>query len=73
MILRLILALAIITLIIALIKRLTVRRKNRPKIQTKKNSYKDTVCCHTCGIRLPKNEAIQQDSLYYCCEEHIET
>lgn len=28
------------------------------------------VGCATCGLHVPRNEAVQQDERYFCCEEH---
>lgn len=28
------------------------------------------VSCATCGLHLPRQEALTKDERYYCCEEH---
>ena len=28
------------------------------------------VSCATCGLHLPRDEALIQDERYFCCEEH---
>jgi uncharacterized protein len=28
------------------------------------------VSCATCGLHVPRNEALTQDDRFYCCEEH---
>jgi uncharacterized protein len=28
------------------------------------------VSCATCGLHVPRNEALRQDDRFYCCEEH---
>jgi uncharacterized protein len=28
------------------------------------------VSCATCGLHLPRQEALAKDERYYCCEEH---
>ena len=28
------------------------------------------VSCATCGLHVPREEALQQDERYFCCEEH---
>jgi uncharacterized protein len=28
------------------------------------------VSCATCGLHLPRQEALAKDEHYYCCEEH---
>lgn len=28
------------------------------------------VSCATCGLHVPRNEALEQDERYFCCEEH---
>jgi uncharacterized protein len=30
------------------------------------------VSCHHCGLHLPQNEALEKDSRYYCCREHMQ-
>lgn len=31
------------------------------------------VSCATCGLHIPRNEALVQDERYFCCEEHRRT
>jgi len=28
------------------------------------------VSCATCGLHVPREEALTQDDRYFCCEEH---
>ncbi len=28
------------------------------------------VSCATCGLHIPRNEALKQDDRFFCCEEH---
>lgn len=28
------------------------------------------VSCATCGLHVPRDEALMQDERYFCCEEH---
>lgn len=28
------------------------------------------VSCATCGLHVPRNEALAQDDRFFCCEEH---
>ena len=28
------------------------------------------VSCATCGLHVPRNEAVIEDERYFCCEEH---
>jgi len=31
------------------------------------------VSCATCGLHVPRDEALVQDERYFCCEEHRRT
>ena len=67
MILRLLAAIALITLAFFLINRLRQNKKNKPE---KISSFKETVSCKKCKLRLPKQDAIEKQGEYYCCQEH---
>jgi len=69
MILRLLIAIALIALAFFLIRRLRQHKKN--KLQ-QISEYEETVSCKKCGLRLPKPEAIENNGAYYCSEEHSE-
>lgn len=47
-------------------------RQNQ-QIDRKSNQVKsvDSVQCAYCGLHLPKDEAISDDSHYYCCKAHL--
>ncbi len=32
--------------------------------------YIATVDCATCGLRIPKTEAVSDDDRYFCCNQH---
>jgi len=68
MVFRLLIAAIIIFLAIILIKRL---RLGKPaKDETPIKNFAETVSCKTCGVRLPKTDAIENNGDYFCCEEH---
>lgn len=69
MIFRIALATLFVVLALYVIRRL--RRGKLSKTQQPLD-YEETVTCETCGLRLPKKEAIAQDGHYYCCREHAE-
>jgi hypothetical protein len=70
MIVRLLIAFVIAILAITLWKRL--RSGSKPQLdRTESELFNETVTCKTCGLRLPKAEAIRQGDAYYCCREHI--
>lgn len=69
MIFRLLLAIFIVGLIVLLFKRV-FKKLNKPTDEKKIDHFKDTVTCETCGLRLPKQDAIEKDGQYYCCKEH---
>ncbi|NOX76397.1 MAG: hypothetical protein GXP17_07260, partial [Gammaproteobacteria bacterium] len=35
-----------------------------------KTHYVDTVDCETCGLRIPKTEAVGSHDRYFCCHQH---
>jgi len=72
MILRLLLAIAFFGLIVFLFKRV-VNSFNKAEPAKKIDRFDDTVACHKCGLRLPKQEAIEANGHYYCCREHADT
>jgi uncharacterized protein len=47
-------------------------RQNQ-KIGGKTNQVKsvDSVQCAYCGLHLPKDEAVRDDSVYYCSKAHL--
>ena len=71
MIFRLLLAIFIVGLLVFLFRRV-FKKINKPADDKKIDHFKDPVTCHSCGVRLPKNEAIDKDGHYYCSKEHAE-
>lgn len=67
--------LIILTLIIGTAYYLYRRIKNSTQLRklNKRDSNNSTkvVKCQTCGLHIPKNEAIERSENFYCCEEHI--
>lgn len=70
MVFRLLIAAIAIMLAIMLIKRL--RRGKQINSEKKPPSFETMVSCKSCGLRLPKSEAIEKNGEYFCCREHSE-
>lgn len=69
MILRLLIAIALIALAFYLIRRLRINKRIKPK---QVRQFEETVSCKQCGLRLPKPEAIEKDGNFFCSKEHAE-
>jgi|TARA_B100000809_G_scaffold228919_1_gene242233 hypothetical protein len=44
-----------------------ISRSDDKSISSKSN---EMVKCETCGLNLPKSDALQGDKVWYCSEEH---
>ncbi len=66
MLIRLIVFIALISLILFVYRKLTAPKQPST---TAKSSEEMKKCAH-CGVHLPKNEAIEEDDLYFCSKEH---
>ena len=67
---RLLSILFIIWLVYTLYKRYkdsASRKSDKPK-----TTIKTVVKCAHCSVHIPKQEAIQHEGRYYCCQEHLE-
>lgn len=48
-----------------------LQKKQLPPRDEKPNALRlPMVSCATCGLHIPRNEALMQDERYFCCEEH---
>ena len=48
-----------------------IQRKQLPRQDTKSGPLRlPMVSCATCGLHLPREEALVEDDRYFCCEEH---
>ena len=48
-----------------------LQKKQLPRQDEKANVARlPMVSCATCGLHVPRNEALTQDERYFCCEEH---
>jgi uncharacterized protein len=57
--------------IIWLIYRLLRQGKSASTSAPGAEKPEDMVRCATCGVHLPKSEAISSQNQYFCCEEHF--
>lgn len=63
----LILGLAI-WLAVQLIRR--IHRNRRRTAQPRPAPYLETVACRHCGVHLPRDQALQQDTQFFCSTTH---
>ena len=48
-----------------------VQKKQRPSRDDDSKPLRlAMVSCATCGLHIPRDEALLQDERYFCCEEH---
>ena len=48
-----------------------VQRKSLPRQDQASDPLRlPMVSCATCGLHVPRGEALVQDERYFCCEEH---
>lgn len=66
MIVRLILIIALVSLVIMAYRKITAAKNNSPKAPDAASMRK----CAQCGIHLPESEAKQQGSHFFCSDEH---
>lgn len=71
LLLRLLLAIAVVWLAIYLVKQLTNKTGNKSAGAAKVQNQKLHTCAH-CGIYLPESEAIASNDKYYCCQAHLD-
>ena len=65
---RLIIIAAAVWLAIHMLRRI-LQHLTPPKA-TARGTTKNMVRCAQCGLHLPEAEAISDQGLYFCCEEH---
>lgn len=69
-----IISLILITvLVVYLLRRMAGTRAGgaKPPLSTGKNeAVEDMVRCKTCGVNLPRSEALMSQGRFYCCNEH---
>ena len=47
-----------------------IARVSRSKNKNISDSSTEMVKCETCGLNLPKSDALEGDKVWYCSEEH---
>lgn len=66
---KLITIILLVILGVYLFKRMTNRNESPPKSPRGKDA-EDMVKCKTCGVNLPRSEAILSRGRFYCSDEH---
>lgn len=60
-------------LIFYVLKRKRKRAKKPEDQRASKFSTEEMVPCVTCGLHVPRTEALLHNRQFYCCEKHIES
>lgn len=60
---------ALLALAIYIVWRL-IQKKRLPPNADSSVARLPMVSCATCGLHVPREEALVQDERYFCCEEH---
>lgn len=55
-------------LVVYLVRRMAQKRVQPPAGKNK--VAEDMVRCQTCGVNLPRSEALLSQGRFYCCDEH---
>ena len=55
-------------LVVYLFRRMAQKRVQPPA--GKQKGAEDMVRCKTCGVNLPRSEALMSQGRFYCCDEH---
>ena len=42
------------------------------RLQQKESKSTQVVKCQTCGLHIPKADAIEHNQQFFCCQEHLE-
>lgn len=73
MINKIVIVILVTVLVIYLLRRMAGKRADRtnpPPSSGKNKAAEDMVRCQTCGVNLPRSEAILSQGRFYCCDEH---
>lgn len=60
----------LLALAIYLVWRILQKKQLPPRDEDSKRLRLPMVSCATCGLHVPREEALLQDEQYFCCEEH---
>lgn len=60
----------LLALAIYLVWRLVQKKQLASRQEESKPLRLAMVSCATCGLHVPRDEALSQDDRYFCCEEH---
>jgi uncharacterized protein len=66
---KLITLLLLVVLGVYLFKRMVAKRAAQDS-GTGQKPAEDMVKCRTCGVNMPRSEAILSQGRFYCCDEH---
>lgn len=67
---KLITVVILVILGVYLYKRMTGQIGGRRAPPPEEKVVEDMVRCKTCGVNLPRSEAIMSQGRFYCCDEH---
>jgi uncharacterized protein len=66
---KIIVTVLLVIVVVYLFRRLSGQRGASPKPPADK-AAEDMVRCKSCGVNLPRSEAILSQGRFYCCDEH---
>jgi uncharacterized protein len=65
-----IITLILVTLLVVYLFRRMAANRVKPPSTEKSVTAEDMVRCKTCGVNLPRSEALMSRGQFYCCDEH---
>jgi uncharacterized protein len=65
-----IITLILVTLLVVYLFRRMAANRVKPPSTEKSVTVEDMVRCKTCGVNLPRSEALMSRGQFYCCDEH---
>jgi uncharacterized protein len=65
-----IITLILVTVLVVYFLRRMAAGRVKPPSSEKEVTVEDMVRCQTCGVNLPRSEALMSQGRFYCCDEH---
>lgn len=65
-----ILVVILVTILVVYLFRRMAGNRVKPPAPGKNGKVEDMVRCQTCGVNLPRSEALLSQGRFYCCDEH---
>jgi uncharacterized protein len=65
-----IITIILVTVLVVYLFRRMASERVKPPPSEKKGAVEDMVRCQTCGVNLPRSEALMSKGRFYCCDEH---